>query len=542
MIPSVNCGRIMKKLVRFVWSGMFYGGNRLKKLVQFLLHRTTLVGFAMLVQAVLLIVVPYCFPKYAGYFHTFCVIISGIAVLHLINNRINPAYKIAWIVPILLFPIFGGVFYGLLGGNKLSKRTRRKLQRIQRKMDQALPPSDQTGELLRHMAGYSISAANQSTYITEYALCPPYENTDTEYLPIGEIKFERLKEELRKAKHYIFLEYFIIEPGIMWDSILEILQYKVKNGVEVRVIYDDIGCIRTLPHKYHHQLEAMGIKCCVFNPFLPILSGRFNNRDHRKIAVIDGKVGFTGGINLADEYINARERFGHWKDTAVILEGSGVWNLAVMFLSMWGYLRGVEENFDDFRPYFPPEELPVAKGYVQPFNDSPWDQESVGENVYLNMITRANRYVYITTPYLVIDHEMLTALSNAAKSGVDIRIITPHIPDKWYVHEVSRAHYSLLLENGVRIYEYTPGFIHAKTFCCDDQFGVVGTINLDYRSLYLHMECGVWMYGTDSIADIKYDFIRTMRKSQEITLEDCRRVPWYRRLLRAFLRAFAPLM
>ena len=424
MIPLVNCGRIMKKLVRFVWSRMFYGGNHLKKLVQLMLHRTTLVGFAMLVQAVLLIVVPYCFPKYAGYFHTFCIIISGIAVLHLINNRINPAYKIAWIVPILLFPIFGGVFYGLLGGNKLSKRTRRKLQRIQRKMDQALPPSEQTGDLLCHMAGHNLSAANQSTYITEYAICPPYENTNTEYLPIGEIKFERLKEELRKAKHYIFLEYFIIEPGIMWDSILEILQYKVKNGVEVRVIYDDIGCIRTLPHKYHHQLEAMGIKCCVFNPFRPILSGRFNNRDHRKIAVIDGKVGFTGGINLADEYINARERFGHWKDTAVVLEGRGVWNLAVMFLSMWGYLRGVEENFDDFRPYFPPEELPVTKGYVQPFNDSPWDQESVGENVYLNMITRANRYVYITTPYLVIDHEMLTALSNAAKSGVDIRIIT----------------------------------------------------------------------------------------------------------------------
>ncbi len=515
----------------------------MKKLAQFFLHRTTLVAFAMLVQIVLLFLIPYSFPAFAGYFHALCIIISGIAVLHLINNKINPAYKIAWIVPILLFPIFGGVFYALLGGNKLSKRTRRKLQRIERKMEQAFPPSDDIQALLQQIASIQISAANQSAYITEYALCPPHEHTRTEYLSSGELKFERLKQELRRAQHYIFLEYFIIEPGIMWDSILEILQYKVKNGVEVRVIYDDIGCIRTLPHKYHQTLEDMGIKCCVFNPFLPVLSGRFNNRDHRKIAVIDGRVGFTGGINLADEYINARMRFGHWKDTAIVLEGSGVWNLTVMFLSMWGYLRGVEESFDHFRPYLEiPRSLPFSKGYAQPFCDSPWDQESVGENVYLNMVTRANRYVYITTPYLVIDHEMLTALSNSAKSGVDIRIITPHIPDKWYVHEVSRAHYPLLLEQGVRIYEYTPGFIHAKTFCCDDQFAVIGTINLDYRSLYLHMECGVWLYGTESIADMKQDFLRTLRKSQEITLEDCRRVPWYRRLLRAFLRAFAPLM
>ncbi len=521
---------------------IIYGGTYLKKLLDFLVHRMTLVVFSMLIQAIILILIPYCFPGLEFYVHGFLRIISGIAVLHLINNKNNPSFKIAWIVPILIFPVFGGIFYGLLGGNKLSKRSRRKLKRIERKMEQALPPIRQTGDILRQISQHSLSAANQATYITQYALCPPYQDTKAEYLPLGEIKFERLKQELREAQHYIFLEYFIIEPGIMWDSILEILRYKVRHGVEVRVIYDDIGCIRTLPNKYYRQLEDEGIKCCVFNRFRPVLSGRFNNRDHRKIAVIDGKVGFTGGINLADEYINARKRFGHWKDVSIVLTGCGVWNLTVMFLSMWGYLRGVDEHFEDFRPYLDPQQPIRANGYVQPFADSPWDDESVGENVYLNMITRANRYVYITTPYLVIDHEMATGLSNAAKSGVDVRILTPHIPDKWYVHEVTRAHYSMLLENGVRIFEYTPGFIHAKTFCSDDQFGVVGTINLDYRSLYLHMECGVWLYGTDCIADIKSDFLQTMHKSQEITLQDCHRVPWYRRLLRAFLRAFAPLM
>lgn len=514
----------------------------MKKFLDFLVHRTTLVVFAMLVQAVILILIPYCFPGFEFYFHGILRVFSGIAVLHLINNKNNPSFKIAWIVPILVFPVFGGIFYAVLGGNSISKRSRRKLLRIQRKMEQSLPPVNATGNLLREISQHSLSAVNQATYITQSAFCPPFRNTYTEYLPLGEVKFERLKQELHQAQHYIFLEYFIIEPGIMWDSILEILRYKVHQGVEVRVIYDDIGCIRTLPNKYYRQLENEGIKCCVFNRFRPVLSGRFNNRDHRKIAVIDGKVGFTGGINLADEYINARKRFGHWKDVSIMLAGEGVWNLTVMFLSMWGYLRNVDENFEQFRPYLDPQDLPPSNGYVQPFSDSPWDDESVGENVYLNLINRANRYVYITTPYLIIDHEMATSLSNAAKSGVDVRIITPQIPDKWYVHEVTQAHYPMLLENGVRIFQYTPGFIHAKTFCSDDQFGVVGTINLDYRSLYLHMECGVWLYGTGCIANIKSDFLQTLRKCREITLQDCRKVPWYRRLLRAFLRAFAPLM
>ena len=249
-------------------------------------------------------------------------------------------------------------------------------------------------------------------------------------------------EELKKAKKYIFLEYFIIQEGKMWNTILDILKEKADEGVDVRVIYDDMGCIMTLPTGYDKKLREMGIKCSIFNPFVPILSSKFNTRDHRKICVIDGNVGFTGGVNLADEYINAYEKHGHWKDTAIILKGEAVFSLTAMFLSMWDYLNRMEE---DYSKYYPTEWDPNAQGFVQPFTDNPLDDEAVGETVYLNLINKAKRYVYITTPYLILDSEMTTALSVAAKNGVDVRIITPHVPDKLYVHAVSRAYYEMLV-------------------------------------------------------------------------------------------------
>lgn len=328
----------------------------------------------------------------------------------------------------------------------------------------------------------------------------------------------------------------------MWNSILEILEEKVKQGVEVRLIYDDMGCMFTLPYQYDKKLREKGINACVFNPFAPVLNSGFNNRDHRKICVIDGYIGFNGGINLADEYINEYEKYGHWKDTAVILEGDAVWNLTVMFLSVWNYIHGTTEDYEKYRPNVYQKEKFSADGYIQPYMDSPLDDETVGENVYFNLINNAKDYVYITTPYLIIDNEMMTALSTAAKSGIDVRIITPYVPDKWYVHAVTRAHYEALTENGVKIYEYTPGFIHAKTFVVDDSYSVVGTINLDYRSLYLHFECGTWMYQTDCVMQMKEDFLKTLEVCQPVTLEDCRRVKWYRKIGRSILRIFAPLM
>ena len=509
----------------------------MKKILRFITQRVVITALLIVLQALLLFGFIWKLDNYFVYFYAGSVLLSLLITLGIINSKSNPAYKIAWLIPILLFPVFGGLIYLLFGSDRTGRYLRKKLQGIGTEMDNVI------GEAHRRSGAEQLppDAANQSRYISHCAYCPPYQNTTTEYLPLGEVKFERMVEELKKAKHYIFLEYFIIQEGKMWNTILDILRQKAAEGVDVRVIYDDMGCIMILPTGYDKTLEQMGIKCRIFNPFVPILSSRFNTRDHRKICVIDGNVGFTGGINLADEYINAYEKHGHWKDTSILLKGEAVFNLTVMFLSMWDYLDGTTGK-TDYSRYYPTVWDENAKGYVQPFADNPLDDEAVGETVYLNLINKAKRYVYITTPYLILSSEMLTALTSAAKCGVDVRIITPHIPDKWYVHAVSRSHYQTLIEAGVKIYEYTPGFIHAKTFVVDDNYAVVGTINLDYRSLYLHFECAVWMYQTPSVAQVRDDFFKTQQISQEITLEECRSLSFPRRLGRSVLRVFAPLM
>ncbi len=509
----------------------------MKKILRFITQRVVITALLIVLQALLLFGFIWKLDNYFVYFYAGSVLLSLLITLGIINSKSNPAYKIAWLIPILLFPVFGGLVYLLFGSDRTGRYLRKKLQGIGTEMDNVI------GEAHRRSGAEQLppDAANQSRYISHCAYCPPYQNTTTEYLPLGEVKFERMVEELKKAKHYIFLEYFIIQEGKMWNTILDILRQKAAEGVDVRVIYDDMGCIMILPTGYDRTLEQMGIKCRIFNPFVPILSSRFNTRDHRKICVIDGNVGFTGGINLADEYINAYEKHGHWKDTSILLKGEAVFNLTVMFLSMWDYLDGTTGK-TDYSRYYPTVWDENAKGYVQPFADNPLDDEAVGETVYLNLINKAKRYVYITTPYLILSSEMLTALTSAAKCGVDVRIITPHVPDKWYVHAVSRSHYQPLIEAGVKIYEYTPGFIHAKTFVVDDDYAVVGTINLDYRSLYLHFECAVWMYQTPSVAQVRDDFFKTQQISQEITLEECRSLSFPRRLGRSVLRVFAPLM
>ena len=509
----------------------------MKKILRFITQRVVITALLIVLQALLLFGFIWKLDNYFVYFYAGSVLLSLLITLGIINSKSNPAYKIAWLIPILLFPVFGGLVYLLFGSDRTGRYLRKKLQGIGTEMDNVI------GEAHRRSGAEQLppDAANQSRYISHCAYCPPYQNTTTEYLPLGEVKFERMVEELKKAKHYIFLEYFIIQEGKMWNTILDILRQKAAEGVDVRVIYDDMGCIMILPTGYDKTLEQMGIKCRIFNPFVPILSSRFNTRDHRKICVIDGNVGFTGGINLADEYINAYEKHGHWKDTSILLKGEAVFNLTVMFLSMWDYLDGTAGK-TDYSRYYPTVWDENAKGYVQPFADNPLDDEAVGETVYLNLINKAKRYVYITTPYLILSSEMLTALTSAAKCGVDVRIITPHIPDKWYVHAVSRSHYQPLIEAGVKIYEYTPGFIHAKTFVADYDYALVGTINLDYRSLYLHFECAVWMYQTPSVAQVRDDFFKTQQISQEITLEECRSLSFPRRLGRSVLRVFAPLM
>lgn len=511
----------------------------MKSIFKFLFNRIVFIGAALALQLITFIVMVLKFKNQFVYFYSASSILSIIVVIFILNSRSKPVYKIAWIIPILLFPIFGGLFYLMFGRGHLSQKAIRKMKIVDLKMAEALEAND---HILTEIEAEDVTAANQSRYLSRFANCPPYKNSSTEYLPTGEAKFAKLLEELKKAKHYIFLEYFIIEEGIMWNSILDILVEKAQAGVDVRVIYDDVGCMTKLPFRYDKKLEALGIKCAIFNPFLPILSFTFNNRDHRKIVVIDGHTGFVGGINLADEYINAKERFGHWKDTALMIKGDAVWSLTVMFLSMWDYLKGIEEDYEEFKSDRYLEEKIESDGYVQPYSDNPLDYEPVSETVYLNLINKAKEYVYINTPYLIIDSEMVSAICSAAKQGIDIRIITPHKPDKWYVHAVTRTHYEVMLEAGVKIYEYTPGFMHAKTFVVDDKYAVVGTINLDYRSLYLHYECGVWLFNTKSVAHVKQDFLDTLAVSHAIKLADMQNIKWYKKLLATILRTFAPLM
>ncbi len=502
-------------------------------------NRIFLLVVAILIQLVVLVEVILRFNQYFEVFYAVNITISALAFVWVVNSQSAPAYKMAWIVLILLFPIFGGLFYIFFGGSTTGRRTKEKLRPILQYTEAALSPVSGCLDLI---LGQDVDAGNQSLYIQNSSLYPPYRNTRVEFLPSGEAKFARLMEELQKAEHYIFLEYFIIKEGFMWKSILKILKEKAAAGVDVRVIYDDFGCLAALPYQYDRVLESMGIKCGVFHPVLPILSARLNNRDHRKIVVIDGHTAFTGGINLADEYINKIEMHGHWKDAAIMIKGEAVWSLTVMFLSMWNYIKGIRGMPDISQ--FHPDTISTATddGFVQPFSDSPLDDEPVGELVYLNLINKATDYVYITTPYLILSHEMVIALCLAAKSGVDVRIITPHHPDKWYVHAVSRSYYRALVESGVKVYEYLPGFVHSKTVVVDGKYGVVGTINLDYRSFYLHFECGVWLYRNSCIQDIIKDFRETLEVSREITLKDIRNIHWSRTMVMSALRLFAPLM
>ena len=493
------------------------------------------VALSLLAQIATLVLMVVSFSS-TEVFYWCCITLSVVAAFAIVGSRMEPGYKIAWLLLILPFPIFGGAFYMMVGGGSIPKRTQKRMKGMLEKSFQALKDDFKADDLLP-LGG---DAAGQANYLERRAASPSYTNTETEYFPLGDAAFPQMLEDLEKAEKYIFLEYFIIQPGIFWDSILAVLEQKAAQGVEVRVLYDDFGCMFTLPRDYNETLIQKGIQCRVFNRLMPVMSLRLNNRDHRKLLIIDGKVGFTGGINLADEYINVRERFGHWKDSAIKLEGDAVWSMTVMFLTMWDNIANWDENFERFRP--PSAPVRPWTGYVQPYTDTPLDREAVGQAVYLNMIAKAKNYIYITTPYLIIDVATNTALCNAAKSGVDVRIITPHIPDKRYVFEVTRAHYPPLLEAGVKIYEYTPGFIHAKNFVVDDRFATVGTVNLDYRSLFLHFEDGVWLCEAPCIRDIRRDFEETLRLSESYSLRRFKHLNILLQLYRNILRVFAPLM
>lgn len=509
----------------------------IRKLLHFLTSRLIVTGILIALQAILFFVIILKMSNYFIYFYAFCVLLSLFLLIYLVNNDGSPSLKIPWIILMLVLPILGGIAYVCFGRTPVRKKEKDCMIELVKRSQSALSQLPDASDLLKQEAPLY---AGQSHYIEWANQRKPYTHTDCEYLPLGEVMFKRLCEELNKAQEYIFMEYFIVEEGTMWNTLLKILEEKVKAGVEVRMMYDDLGCIMTLPDHYDQKLEAMGIKTVVFNRFTAHLTVSHNNRDHRKITVIDGNVGFNGGINLTDEYINAYAKHGHWKDSAVMLQGEGVVNLTMMFLEAWNFYR---DEDPDFSRYLPQPKDRQACGYVQSFCDIPLDHEMTGESVYMNILNQAQDYVWITSPYLIIDHELLTALMMAAKRGVDVRLITPHIPDKWYVHLITQSYYPSLVEAGVKIYEYTPGFIHAKTFVSDDQVGVVGTINLDYRSLVHYYECATWMLKTKAITQLRDDFLKTQAVSQHITMADCRKFqPLLKRWIVNVIKLFAPLM
>ena len=513
----------------------------LRKLLKLLFNRIFYVVFAMLIQLGWIFVMVLKIAAFSRYVDIFIGIVGVLIVLWIVNKEINPSYKLAWTMLILSLPILGVTLYFLFGKSRIASIMDHQFVK---RIEESSELMQDDPETVSGLWERDPSVAMQSHYISSASHFPVHQNTSAEYFQVGDDMFPVLVKELKQAKKYIFIEYFIINDGVMWQTILDILEQKAAEGVDVRLIYDGFGCLTTLPHKYYEELRKKGITCQVFNPFRPILNIIQNNRDHRKLCIIDGWVGFTGGINLSDEYINQKERFGHWKDTAIMLKGEAVWNMTVMFLHMWAVIGRTEEKID-YEVYLPHknhQEQFMGNGFVQPFCDTPLDEEIVGENVYLNIINKARRYVYICTPYLIIDNEMMTALCLAAKNGVDVRIMTPGTPDKKLVFLLTQSYYRQLLENGVKIYEYQPGFLHAKTFVCDDEIAVVGTINLDYRSLYLHFEDGVWIYGNDVIWSMKEDFVQTLEDCHTVPLEFCknRKIPV--RIMQNVLRAFAPML
>ena len=493
----------------------------------------------LIMQIMLLMLVYIKLSQYIFYWRTFALLLTMFVILYIVNKQENPAYKLAWVVLIMISPLTGGILYIYLAGN----RTRLKFIKdaLKNHLDTfKYMPDDKINQ--KEIKEISKSASAQATYLSKTAGYSVYKNTNIKYFSSGEENFEQLLEELNKAQSFIFMEYFIIKHGIMWDKILEILKKKAAEGVDVRLIYDDLGCAMWLPSKFIKEMSEYNIKVAPFNPAKLLVNPRHNNRDHRKITVIDGYIGFTGGINIADEYININSKYGHWKDAGVMLKGEAVWNLTLMFLQTWKMITNQEEDYSIYHPekYI---KIPIySNEYILPYGDTPVDTEIVGENVYLNIINKAKYYVYIMTPYLIIDNEMITALTLAAKNGIDVKIITPNIPDKKMIHMVTQSYYYELINAGVEIYQYTPGFIHSKVVIADDTIATVGTINFDYRSFYLHFECGVWIFNSNIIYKIKEDFKKTLKLSNKITLEKIKNISKIKFLTQSILKLIAPLL
>ena len=482
-----------------------------KGIVHAIFSRFGLVLVLLLLQVGLLFSIFRWFGNLLPHYFGGSVVVTAAMVVYLLNSKMDNSAKITWMVVVAILPVVGVPLFFYVKSNAGHNLLRKRLMELENTLRPQLPQNREVVERLRRA---EPGAASLAKYLYgPGGGFPVYENTAMTYFPSGEAKFAELLRQLDTAEKYIFVEYFIIDEGLFWGRVLEILARKAAEGVDVRVMYDGTCEFSTLPRDYPKRLEALGIRCKVFAPVTPFVSTHYNYRDHRKILVIDGQVGFTGGVNLADEYINHIEKYGRWKDSALMLEGEGVRSMTALFLQMWSIL--CQPEFEQFLS----DPIPAAanaKGFVVPYGDCPLDGERVGEMVYMDMLNRARKYVHIITPYLILDGELETALRFAAERGVDVHLILPGKPDKWFVYALAKTHYKALLSSGVKISEWQPGFTHAKIVIADGVEAVAGTINLDYRSLYHHFENAVWMRGTDCIANMEADF--------QDTLTRCRRV------------------
>ena len=510
---------------------------RKKGLLSLVFSRFSIIAILILLQVFIYIYIYGWLVHLIPFFTAFMVIFTVIMIFYLFNNSMDYSAKLTWMLVLAVFHVPGAIFLLFtqtnIGYRKLAKRenalirhTRSAIPQSQTVLDELEKDGSGTDDLVR--------------YLNRSGCFPVYDNTEVTYFPIGEDKFDAMLKELAAAEKFIFMEYFIVEEGYMWGKFLEILVEKAAQGVEVRVMYDGMCEMSTIPPDYFKLLQEKGIKAKAFSPIKPLLSSHYNYRDHRKILVIDGEVAFNGGVNLADEYINRIERFGHWKDTAVMLKGEAVKSFTLMFLQMWN-ITEKDAQFDQWlvdnrkAPEHP-------SGYVIPYGDSPLDSKKVGAAVYTDIINRANNYVHIMTPYLILDGELEGAIKYAAERGVEVKIILPGIPDKKTAYALAKSHYKRLISSGVEIYEYTPGFVHAKVFISDGWKATVGTINLDYRSLYHHFECATYLYKTDCIPDIEADFQDTLTKCRKVTFKSIKEEKLSYKIMGALLKLIAPLM
>lgn len=497
--------------------------------------RGVTVGMAFLLQIATMIILANYLLRSAVIVYFLFEVISVLTVFALVNN--SESYKISWVIIILILPVAGIFLYYMWGRRRKNSRYFKRFRKYDIQMCQSLKQDESVALDLEKCHPNKVQI---SRYLRKSGF-PIYKNTLATYYDIGEDIIAAMLEDLKNAKKFIFMEYFIVSEGRVWDDVLEVLTQKAKEGVEVKLLFDDFGTLRINTHAFRNDIKSRGIEMCIFNPIhRDIARLSFNYRNHQKITVIDGNIGYTGGINLADEYANYIVRFGHWKDTGIRLYGEGVYSFTCFFLEMWRIShKNIDIKDEDYKPSIVVEE----DGYVQPFMGGPHrNPHNPTEGVYTRIINKARDYIYITTPYLVLDQNMLNDLASAAESGVDVRIIVPKIYDKWYVYMVNISNYGKLMEAGVHIYEYTPGFIHAKNVIADDECAICGTINTDYRSFYMHYECGVFLSEMDAIAEMKADFFKTLDKCKEMNLQSWTRRPIPHKIVQATLRVLSPLL